>query len=149
MEIENVNLLSHEGGDNRYLSFVLDHQLYAIDAMQVIQIVRDIEYTIMPMMPAYIEGIIELRNEVIIIMDLRKRMGLASENVDTSCVVIISLDDKKVGLIVDEVRDVFNLLEENYEPDNTVMSDNMFIKGLYKEGNSITMVLNTAALLEE
>ena len=105
----------------KYLTFVLDHQSYGIDVLQVREIIRRPAITPVPQMPAHVRGVINLRGKIIPVMDLRLRFGVASaEDTDQTCIVVVQVKqtDGKVsqmGLIVDGVEEVIHITTADIE----------------------------------
>jgi chemotaxis signal transduction protein len=82
-------------GSRKYLTFVLGHESYGVGVLQVREIIRMLEITTVPQMPAYVKGVINLRGKVVPIVDLRVKFALAkAENTERTCVVVVEIKSK-------------------------------------------------------
>ena len=105
----------------KYLTFLLDHQSYGIDVLQVREIIRRPAITPVPQMPAHVRGVINLRGKIIPVMDLRLRFSSAhGEDTDQTCIVVVQVklaDGKlnQMGLIVDGVEEVLHIAAGDIE----------------------------------
>ena len=104
----------------KYLTFTLQGESYGIKVLKVREIIRRVDITAVPQVPAYIRGVINLRGKIIPVMDLRVRFDFAVTNADQNCIVVVQvkLPDGKntqMGLIVDGVEEVINIAEGDIE----------------------------------
>lgn len=99
----------------KYLTFVIHGESYAIDVLQVREIIRLTDITAVPQMPAYVRGVINLRGKIIPVVDLRIRFGFPNvPNTEQTCIIVVQvkLPDGKTtqtGLIVDGVEEVVGI----------------------------------------
>jgi purine-binding chemotaxis protein CheW len=99
----------------KYLTFNLLGESYGIAVLKVREIIRHVDITVVPQMPDYIRGVINLRGKIIPVMDLRLRFGfLAAAHTDQTCIVVVQvqLPDGKstaMGMVVDGVEEVTQL----------------------------------------
>ncbi len=94
----------------KYLAFKSDGLTFGIMVDTVIEIITNHSVTLLPCVPDYIQGIINLRGQIIPIIDIRLRMGKdAGENIKDACVIIIELDEITIGILVDEMLQVFDI----------------------------------------
>ncbi len=112
--MENIkNLLEFEESGNknkRYLTFWANGQLYGITTEDVVQIVGMQKITAVLKYPEYVKGIINLREEIYPVVDVRLRMGLPQVPYhDRTCIIIIKVRGKGFGLIVDGVEEVVDI----------------------------------------
>lgn len=112
--MENKNSLLRCGEDKnenrRYLTFWTNGQLYGIAAEDVVQIVGMQKITAVLEYPEYVKGIIHLRKAVYPVVDVRLRMGLPQVSYhDRTCIVIVKVEGKSFGLIVDGVDEVLDI----------------------------------------
>ena len=116
----NANGLNELAG--RYLTFVLGHESYGIPVLAVREIIRAIDITPVPRMPAYVKGVINLRGKVLPVIDLRLRFSLAqAESTERTCNVVVQVKQAngvqaQMGLIVDAVEEVLQITIEDLEP---------------------------------
>ncbi len=102
--------------EGRYLSFQLATETYAVPIKAVSEIIGLAEITHVPNMADYMKGIINLRGRVLPVMDLRKKFSLPPvEYTRETCIIIVEIWSKKVGLIVDTVREVIDFRAKQIE----------------------------------
>ncbi|OQA81669.1 MAG: Chemotaxis protein CheW [bacterium ADurb.Bin243] len=132
------------------VSFRLGVEEYGVSIMKVQEIIRMQEITKVPQMPDFIEGIINLRGNVIPIIDLRKRFGLScAEKTIDSRIVVVSVRERIVGIIVDGVSEVLRLSEEQIEPPPPAVSTagREYIKGVGKLEKRLLILLDIDKIL--
>jgi len=132
------------------VSFRLGVEEYGVSIMKVQEIIRMQEITRVPQMPEFIEGIINLRGNVIPIIDLRKRFGLAhGERTIDSRIVVVSVRNRIVGVIVDGVSEVLRISDENIEPPPPAVSTSGrdYIKGVGKLDKRLLILLEIDKIL--
>jgi purine-binding chemotaxis protein CheW len=101
---------------NQYVLFKLEHELYGIDIHQVATIERIMPMTRVPHAADYVEGVINLRGEVVPVINLRKRLNLQQAEVDEETrIIIVSVEDMVVGLLVDSSSEVLQLSSTEVE----------------------------------
>ena len=136
----------------RYLTFTLDHETYGIEIQHVIEIIGIQAITLIPEMPDYIKGIINLRGKIIPLMDVRIRFKKAAEEYnDRTCVIVVDIDQMSVGLIVDRVSEVLTITDDNIvEPPQMNMGyPNRYLKKIGKVGSEVKLLLDCTKLLTE
>lgn len=102
---------------DKYLTFTLGEELYGIDIRAVIEIIGIMPITKVPEVPAYVQGIINLRGKIIPVVDMRLRFGQEYRPYsDRTCVIIISVNDVLIGLIIDGVSEVLTIPENSIVP---------------------------------
>lgn len=101
----------------QYIVIRLGEEQYGIDISYIDNIVRMQHVTRVPKMPAYLKGVINLRGEVIPVISMRLKMGLADDEITkTSRIIVVKLEQEgNVGFIVDEVREVVRLSGDEIE----------------------------------
>jgi purine-binding chemotaxis protein CheW len=105
----------------KYLTFNLQAESYGIDVLKVREIIRHTTITLVPQMPAYIRGVINLRGKIIPVMDLRVRFEFpTAANTEQTCIIVVQvkLPDGKatqMGLVVDGVEEVINIADNDIE----------------------------------
>jgi len=96
--------------------FKIGEEEFGVDISQVREIVRLIEVTYMPKAPAFIEGVVNLRGQIVAVIDLAKRLGIPSRpRGDTTRIIVIEIGENTVGMIVDSVSEVLRISSENIE----------------------------------
>ncbi len=138
-----------------YSTFYLGDLLIGIDIQRVQEINQQLEVTPVPHAPEYVFGVVNLRGEVVTILDLRKILGLANTEITArNRNVIVNADDVQVGLLVDRIADVVIAKEMDIEqpPANIKGIDGRFFHGVYKLEKELLVILNvqeTVACREE
>ena len=114
---ETKELLMESADERQMVSFTLGDAEFGIAIQEVQEIIRLTKVTAVPRSPAYVEGMVNLRGEVLPVVDLRKRMGLPAKPVsDATRVVVVDLKGAKAGLIVDAVREVTRIASRDLAP---------------------------------
>ena len=130
---------------DKYLTFDLGKNNYAVALYYVTEILHMMKIIPMPDTPDYVRGIISLRGDAIPVIDLRMKLGLdAAEYDDRTCIVIVSSDGFKLGLIVDTASEVKMIAENEVEPLDAEGA--AYIKGKAQDGG---FVLDILKILEE
>jgi len=158
MATEALPTQTHKSRSGKFLTFKLGEETYAVEVLKIKEIIRMQRVTPVPHLPAYMQGIINLRGKVIPVIDLRIKFGLESVEVtERTCVVVVQIilsgDNRPapVGMIVDAVEEVMNINEEQVEdnPDLGSTLENRFIDGLAKFDDIIVTLLNIDRLIRE
>ncbi|MEZ4525990.1 MAG: chemotaxis protein CheW [Desulfobacterales bacterium] len=135
---------------DKYLTFRLGKEVYGIEICHVIEIVGIQKITEVPDMPDYVRGVINLRGQVIPVMDVRTRFRMAQEEYnERTCVIVARIGDTDIGLVVDRVEEVADIPGENLSPAPKVGkgTKNRYIKGLGKIGEEVKIILDVSRLL--
>lgn len=149
----NANIIATgDANSKQYIVVKIGSEQYGIDISYIDNIVRMQKITRVPKVQEYINGIINLRGEVVPVMSVRVRMELpADEFTHDSRIIIIKLEQDSIGLIVDQVKEVVALTEneiDSYNPDNKD-DKSAFIKGIGKHNDELISLLDLYALIEE
>lgn len=137
---------------NKYLTFHLGKEVYGIEIRYVTEIIGLQPITIVPEMPPFIKGIINLRGKIVPIMDVRLRFKKPERDYDDrTCIVVIDIDDAIIGLIVDTVTEVLNINDDDIvpAPDMGSAVQSRFISGIGKSGEEVKLLLDCRSLLSE
>jgi purine-binding chemotaxis protein CheW len=132
------------------VAFKLGREEYGISILQVQEIKRMTDITRVPYTPDYIRGVMNLRGSVLPVLDLKKRLGLESNEItDDTRIVIVKVDDLSVGLIVDAVSEVMTIAQENIENSQTVVTSVAanYLDGVGKLENRLLILLNLEAII--
>ncbi len=136
---------------NQYLAFHLGDEEYALDIRQINEIIKVREFTDIPRAPEFVLGIISLRGVVVPVFNLRRRLNLGtSELMSTSRIIVCLLDDITVGLLVDSINQVINLVDEDLEPPPGVLSglDREMVAGIGRYQGRMIILLNLPRVLD-
>lgn len=133
----------------QYLTFTLDEELYAVDVVKVREVLEVTPLTKIPRMPAFMQGVINIRGSVVPVLDLRLKFGMeqAERTVDTCIIVMdIQAEDKivTIGSLADSVQEVIDLDEESIEPPPRLGTkvDTDFIRGMGKRDDQFIIILD-------
>ncbi len=130
----------------QYIVIRIGDEQYGINIGYVDNIVRMQRITRVPKSQPYYVGVINLRGEVVPVMSLRKRFGLAAdEYAGATRIIILKLEDQSlVGLVVDEVREVVNLDPNTIETPSFKLDERnaAYLAGIGKNGDNLISLLN-------
>lgn len=130
--------------EKQYVVFKLDEGEFGIDIMNVREIVPFEESISIPNTPKFLEGVINHRGNVIPIVNLKERFNMSKLEVtkDTR-IIVITLDNREIGFIVDEASETLRLKEEDIDPAPTMMSgiDKKYIIGMGKIDEKRLLIL--------
>ncbi len=134
----------------KYLTFRIAREDFAIEIKYVREIIRIQKITAVPETNAYVEGVINLRGKVIPVVDVRKRFGIDSrEYDDRTCIVVVSMEDILTGLIVDRVSEVLDIPDQQIDPAPGKEGENRFIKGMGKVDEQVKIILDVGKVLRD
>jgi len=138
----------------QYLTFVLGTETFAIGIMAIKEIIEYASLTEVPMMPAYVRGVINLRGAVVPVLDLPIRFGKASSAVTKrTCIVIIDVmlgsERHVLGLVVDAVNAVLEIPPSDIEPPPAFGASirTEFIRGMVKINSKFVIVIDVDHVL--
>lgn len=134
------------------VTFRLGSEEYGIDIMQVQEIIRLPGIVWVPKAHSFVEGVINLRDKVIPVIDLAKRLHVSSEDrTDDTRVVIANIQDSLVGLVVDAVSEVMRIKIEELEPLPEIMasSNEKFLTGIAKLDDRLIILLDLEEALSD
>jgi purine-binding chemotaxis protein CheW len=134
----------------QWVTFYLDNEKYGIKVMQVQEVLRMTEIAPVPGSPDYVLGIINLRGNVVTVVDTRKRFGLQEKQPeDATRIVIIEAADQVIGILVDSVAEVADLRASEMESAPNVGSDesSKFIQGVSSQGDNLLILVDVDKLL--
>jgi purine-binding chemotaxis protein CheW len=132
----------------QYLTFSLGDEVFAMDIRCVREIIQHGNMTMVPLMPAFVRGVINLRGSVVPVIDLQSRFGRPRAQVGKkTCIIIFDtkVDDEKLelGLLVDAVSEVIDIAQAHIEPapqfGTSIRRD--FIHGMGKVGSDFIVIL--------
>jgi len=134
----------------KFLTFHLAREDYGIEIRHVTEIIGIQKITEVPDMPDFVRGVINLRGKVIPIMDVRTRFRLPErEYDDRTCIIVVNIEEKSVGLVVDKVNEVAAIPEEQIEPPPNIQrgSASRYIQGMGKIEDEVKILLDINRLL--
>ncbi|VVN45759.1 Chemotaxis protein CheW [Pseudomonas fluorescens] len=136
----------------QWVTFKLDNETYGINVMRVQEVLRYTEIAPVPGAPSYVLGIINLRGNVVTVIDTRQRFGLMNAQIsDNTRIVIIEADKQVVGIMVDSVAEVVYLRQSEIETAPNVGSDESakFIQGVCNKNNELLILVELDKMMSE
>ena len=133
-------------GAKQLCTFLVDGLLFGIDVTLVQEVIRYQEMTPVPLAPAVIHGLINLRGQIVTAIDLRTRLQLSQRKADELPVNVVARDaEGVVSLLVDEIGDVVEVDESSFEapPETLNPASKALIHGVYKLEPQLLLLLNT------
>jgi len=134
---------------NQYLTFILGGETYGVSILVIKEILEYNEPTVVPMMPDFIRGVINLRGSVVPVIDLSLRLGKETTEVaKRTCVVIIEVQHEdermEIGVVVDAVNEVLDIAPDSIEsaPNFGAKIRTDFIRGMGKVDDKFVVLLN-------
>ena len=149
-EQDNSQVKAKNGELTRWVTFHLDKEVYGINVMQVQEVLRYSEIAPVPGSPDYVLGIINLRGNVVTVIDTRMRFGIEPMEVtDSSRIVIIEAGGQVVGILVDSVAEVVDLSVDDIDPAPNIGTEEsaQFIKGVANLGEELLIIIDLNKLL--
>jgi len=134
------------------VTFMLKDEVYGINVMQVQEVLRVSEIAPVPGAPPYVLGIINLRGNVVTVIDTRGRFGLPpAELDDSSRIIVIESEKQVVGILVDAVAEVVELQESDIDAAPNVGSEesSRYIQGVASRDNRLLILVDLNKLLSE
>ena len=140
--------------EGKYLTFALASEEYGLEILKVREIIGYMEITAVPQTPDHVKGVINLRGQVIPVVDLRAKFGMDTIDItEQTCIIVVEIaqDGRKfdTGIVVDHVQEVLDIAAESIEPapqfGSTVNTD--FILGMGKIGDSVKILLDIDKVL--
>jgi purine-binding chemotaxis protein CheW len=138
------------GESTQLVCFRLGSEEYGLDIGQVQEINRMIAITRVPRAPSFMKGVINLRGQLIPIIDLRVRFGMpAVEPTKSTRIVVVEIGHSRVGMIVDGVSEVLKIPVEHVEaaPEMVSGADSSYVRGVGKFGERLIVLLDLAPIV--
>lgn len=148
----NVQATNSSGDEThgKYLTFWSASQLFGVSIADVEQIVGMQDITEVPDFPYYAKGIINLRGEIIPVIDVRLRLNKPEEEYgDRACIIVVSIHDKLFGFAVDSVEEVTDIEDNLISPPPLVSNDitGQYLIGVARLSEKIVLLIDTAKIL--
>jgi purine-binding chemotaxis protein CheW len=153
-----------------FATFHLNDQLFGIDILLIREINKQLDLSIVPHAPNYIRGLVNLRGQIVTILDLNRRLSVGDSNLSRhSHSVILKTESEmsaireregrndlmsvqdKVGFLVDDIEDVITVDEQEIEPPLTTLSgiEGKYFSGVVKLENTLMAILNVKRIIED
>ncbi len=152
-QLEQVNkaLTDKEG---KYLTFALGHEEFGLEILKVREIIGYMEITAVPQTPGHVKGVINLRGQVIPVVDLRLKFGMEEAGItEQSCIIVVEIDAGnrhfQTGIVVDHVQEVLDIAGDLIEdsPEFGASVNTEFILGMGKIGDTVKILLDIDKVL--
>jgi len=151
-DLADIDLIDEDVMQGKYLTFLVGDVAYGIEISYVVEIISVQEITLVPHTHEYVKGIINLRGTVVPVIDMGMRFGRGGiEYTETTCIIVLTLDDMSVGILVDGVEDVTNIDDESIqEPPKTTGSSmkNFFIKAVGLANGNVKQLIDVYKVFE-
>ncbi|AUN97870.1 chemotaxis protein CheW [Bacteriovorax stolpii] len=152
MEKDNVTKMKRAGTSelSRFIEFSLGHEDYAIPLLMVREVISVPDTTPIPKSPTHFLGIMNLRGQVISVVDLRKKLKVDARQDKEEAVIIVDIGGMNIGVVVDSINKVLAFSSEDVSemPEVEHQINTHFIFGVYKKENSLTVLLDIAKVLD-
>jgi purine-binding chemotaxis protein CheW len=135
----------------QYCTFYLDGLLFGIESQRIQEVIRDLELTSVPLAPPSVSGLMNLRGQIIVAIDLRQRLDLCRRSTGAAPMcVVVRTPDGSVSLLADDIGDVVDVSIESFEPTPETMADGMraVIVGVHKLEHQLMHVLDADRVCE-
>jgi purine-binding chemotaxis protein CheW len=136
----------------QWVTFRLENESYGINVMQVQEVLRHTEIAPVPGAPPYVLGIINLRGNVVTVIDTRSRFALPdAETTDQTRIVIIEAESQVVGILVDAVAEVVYLRQSEIETTPNVGNEESakFIQGVCHKNDELLILVDLEKLMSD
>ncbi len=130
---------------SQFATFFVDGLHFGVEVLQVQEVIRYQQMTRVPLAPDVVEGLINLRGQIVTALDLRRRLGLAPRpEGQLPMNVVIRSDDGAVSLLVDEIGDVVDATGDAFEPVPETVHDQVagLVSGVYKRKERLLLIVD-------
>ncbi len=141
---------------NSYLTFKLNKETFGTNVKHVLNILEPMKITKIPAAPDYMPGVVNLRGEVLPIIDTKYKFGMGkTEFTGNTCILVIEIENEeeyiKVGALADGVEEVLELNEDDLKPPPSIGSkfNSRIIESMAKVDEEFIMILNVAQIFSE
>jgi purine-binding chemotaxis protein CheW len=135
----------------QYLTFSVGQDLYGIEVMRVQEVTSHLPIIPVPLAPAFVQGLINLRGQIATALGLKELFGMGSTQLEGGASVVCRLDGNLLSLLVDSVGEVIEVGENQFEPAPDIVPDGVrrFLKGIYKINGALLSVVDLDRLTKE
>jgi purine-binding chemotaxis protein CheW len=133
----------------KFLTFALDAEEYGVEILKVNEIIGTLPITRVPGLPSHVGGVVNLRGKVIPIVYLRRKFGMAESTSEESCIVVVQVEQRAIGIVVDKVSEVVNIATKDVEdvPEFGAGVDTEFLLGVAKIDGRVRLLLDIDKVL--
>lgn len=133
--------------------FILDDERYGVEISQVKEITAATNFTIIPNSPTYILGLLDLRGEIVVLIDLEKKFELERKNqAEKSHIVVCSSENGKIGIVVDRVEKIITVTKDELKDPEGIVKQKIspeFVPGVLVYENEVLIVLDVKEILQK
>jgi len=147
-KFESNIITQKESGVEQLVVFIIDDQLYALPLKAVLRVIHIVEIKKLPKAPEIIKGIINVAGQIIPVVDVRKRFGVVTPEIDPNDqLVIADTGKRKIALWVDTVNGVYRMTQQQNFETKEIMPFAQFIKGVAKIENNMILIYDLEQFL--
>jgi purine-binding chemotaxis protein CheW len=134
---------------NGYLLFLVGNEFYGIEAKKVVEVLNKEQIISIPFMPEYIIGVIKFKDNIVPIMDLRRKFNFRKSNMISSYnyIAIVDIDNFQIGLILDDITEYQEKEHENFYLTPSNDSQRRNISGFVKIGDQMGILLDVEKIV--
>ena len=147
----NMNEYLTGNGTIQFATFRLGEQLFGVDVLRVQEVLRYQDKSDIPLSPPYVSGLINLRGQIVTLLDLRTRLGLPPfEEGKFPMNVVVNSSEGPLSLMVDEIGDVLDVSQEVFEGPPPTISGEMaeYVQGVCKLEDQLLIILDVNRMME-
>lgn len=134
--------------EERFLTFQSDGLTFGVSTNYIIEIITNHMITMVPVVPSYVKGIINLRGQIIPIIDIRLRMGkMDIDYTSTSCIIVLNFDSINIGIIVDAVEQVLDIDCAKISPVPAKNQQELVSGMISLQDDSVVLILDCEGLI--
>ena len=142
---EYAHATDHRTPPRQVATFMLDQLYFGVEVLKVQEVIKYQELTRIPLAPPVVQGLINLRGQIVTAIELRRRLGLAERQPgELPMNVVVRTSDGVVSLLVDEIGDVVEVAESQFEraPDTLAGPTRDLVRGVYKLKDRLLLLLD-------
>jgi len=137
-------------GDIQIVNFTVGDVNYGVPVEQIREVRNMQKVTRVPGAPSYVEGVTNLRGQIITVMDLKKRLHLPQSEVGGEKIVVVELDKVAVGIVVDTVTEVSTIKSQDIERHMEIATKlDHYMIGVGKQGEKLIVILDLAKIIKD
>ena len=134
------------------VGFTIGKELFGVDILMVQEIIRAAPITPVPNSPEFVEGVINLRGNILPVIDLRRRLNLLTgeNDLEDTWILILDIQNKVTGFIVDSVTEVIKIQENTIEPPPDIIKaglESQYLRGVCDIGAQLLILLDFKRIL--
>lgn len=139
------------GAGGQFTTFYVNDMLFGVEVVKVQEVFRAQATTRVPLAPAVVSGLINLRGQIVTAIDMRRRLNLPTRSADQKPMnIVVRTAEEPVSLLVDEIGDVVDVDADNFErrPQNVDPEVSHLIRGVFKLKEQLLLILDTATIAQ-